>query len=315
MIIPFNIEYKGRYENSHLSFIEPILRIAYNNKVELENALENILLPFSFLLGSELKKATPNHDVIKNCLNTLKIAKIGFEVVDSSLLITPIETRGEQMQLLKSSYQEKLLFLENFFELKKRIPPIWIELISIIKTITLVTIPGKENLLNHFSGSDTDRWGAIHMGKNLEFFNIAECLTHEASHHWMNLYDFYNEVEFIQNGWSDHSYISPWRRDKRPLMGIFHGIYVFTNVFIILQYLKAFQNKSYNSRLYFIAAQVRRGIEILDFNLNKMSATAKDLFFQIQAVFDNAYESLPLNERTRYYNQVLNEEQSKNKVV
>lgn len=308
MFIPFNVDYRDTYEKSHFEFIIPILHKLYQDKSDFETIIENIFSPVAYLLASELKKKDPNKKLIINLLNKLSNFKITSVLIDEALLITQVETRGECLELLRSTSEEKLLFTQILTDLKKSLPADWTDLISIIKTVTLVNIPGRQNQLNHFSGSDTNRWGALHMSRNLSPENIAECFTHEASHHWLNLYELYCSQEFIKDGWDSNLFTSPWRTDKRPLMGIYHGIYVFSNVYILLKYLESISKCDNVERIYRVGAQVKRGIEILENNLTKMSKDAKELFFQIKSKFLFTYDSTSKILRTNYYNAIIEEE-------
>ena len=310
MLVPFDKAMKGYYENSQLKFIEPILKAAYSEKSDFDSAMTNIMSPISFLLVSELKKTKPNGELILKCLENLKQNPISFGVIDDELLLTPIDTRGEQINFLESNATEKLLFIKNFNILKDSLPVIWTDFVSIIKTITFVSVTGKEELLEHFSGSDSDRWGAMHMSNNLDILNIAECLTHEASHHWLNLYEFYTPGEFIKEGWTNNSFVSPWRRDKRPLMGLFHGIYVFSNVYIILNFLNETGTSDYK-RMHYVGAQVKRGIEIMELNQKQLSTNALQLLEGIITVFQNIYLKTPEEVRQKFYEIILNEESLK----
>jgi hypothetical protein len=309
-MVPFNNFFRKSYEDAHLKFIKPILKTAYSDTEELNVALINILSPISFLLASELKKTKPDGDLILRCIENLKQKPIYFGVIDDELLLTSIDTRGDQINFLKSNETEKLLFLKNFKKIKDSLPVVWTDFVSITKTITFVSVTGKEELLEHFSGSDSDRWGAMHMSNNMDLFNIAECLTHEASHHWMNLYEFYTSGEFIVNGWTSNSFVSPWRKDKRPLMGIYHGIYVFANVFIVLQYLSNLYQKD-SDRLHYVGAQVKRGIEILDLNNKYLSPNALKLLLDIIPIFESAYVKTPQEVRHNFYQKIMKEESSK----
>jgi hypothetical protein len=311
MLIPYNPAFKEAYEKSNADYIEPILKVAYDNQEDAIIGLSNSLSPLSFLLTSELKKSNPNSELVLKCIEKLKSSTIHFGIVDDETYICPIDTRGDQIIFSRSSEKEKELFIKNYERLKTIIPEKHTDFYSIIRTVTLVSITGKEELLEHFSGSDSDRWGAMHMSNNLCFLNVAECLTHEASHHWLNLYEIYNQEEFIKEGWTDHSFISPWRRDRRPLMGLYHGIYVFSNVFIVLQYLDEFYNEADKNRMHYVAAQVRRGIEIMELNADKMSSGAQELLSEIKSVFQKAYQKTPELEQQKYYTIILNEEKSK----
>ncbi|MBM3453710.1 MAG: hypothetical protein FJX80_01030 [Bacteroidetes bacterium] len=310
MMLPFNNAFRKSYEDAQLKFIEPVLKTAYTNPKELDIAVLNIMSPISFLLASELKKSKPDGDLILRCIEKLKQDPISFGVIDDDLLLTPIDTRGDQINFLKSNENERALLLENIKKLKVTLPINWTDFISIINTITFVSVTGKEGLLEHFSGSDSDRWGAMHMSNNIDLLNIAECLTHEASHHWMNLYEFYTSGEFIEDGWSNNSFVSPWRRDKRPLMGIYHGIYVFANVFIVLQYLNNLYQKDCD-RLHYVGAQVKRGIEIIELNKKYLSPNALKLLSDIIQIFERAYIKTPQEVRHNFYQKIMKEEITK----
>lgn len=310
MILPFNNAFRKSYEDTHLKFIEPIFKTAYTDSKELNSALLNKMSPISFLLASELKKSNPDGDLILRCIENLKQNPISFGVIDDELLLTSIDTRGDQINFLKSNENERVLLLENIKKLKDTLPLVWADFVSIINTITFVSVTGKEELLEHFSGSDSERWGAMHMSNNLDLLNIAECLTHEASHHWMNLNEFYTSGEFIENGWTNNSFVSPWRGDKRPLMGIYHGIYVFTNVFIVLKYLNNLYLKDCN-RLHYVGAQVKRGIEIIELNKKYLSPNALKLLLNIIPTFERAYIKTPQEVRHNFYHKIMKEETTK----
>ena len=308
-----NEVFKSEFESSHLKFIEPILSRAFTDKEEFRTVKSNIFSPLAFLLASELKKSSPDKGLISKCIEKLSQEKINFGIVDEELLLISIDTRGEKIHYLKSNVNQKKIFLESFLKLKNILPVEWTDLVSIIKTVTLVSVTGKEDLLNHFSGSDSDRWGAMHMGNNLSICNIAECLTHEASHFWMNLFELYSPNEFISEGWTRNIYISPWRKDPRPLMGIFHGIYVFSNVYIILNYLNDLYPEN-NNRTNYIGAQVQRGIEILKENKNELSENATSLLNNTKSVFEKIYSQTTEKNRLEFYERVRNEEFTKKKL-
>lgn len=310
--MPFDIRLRDAYESTHIKFITPVLKKAFQDEQVFDNAYKNILSPFCFALGSELKKKEPSKQVIIDCLSEIIKQKSEFFISDNYLLLEPIETRGENLELEKSFDEEKLFFVETLDGLKVKLMPEWAELISIIKSISFVKIQGKEDLLTHFSGSDTYRWGAMHMYKNLNPLNIAECVTHEASHHWLNLYELYCPTEFISNGWDDESFISPWRNDRRPLMGIFHGIYVFSNVFNVLYFLESQFSAEESERINRIGAQVKRGLEILESHDSKLSKEAEEVFHLTKARFMNIYENTDYDLRIKHYNNILKEERLKN---
>jgi hypothetical protein len=311
MIMPFDNTLRNTFEENHIQFIQPILRKAFPDNLTYNTANKNILSPFTFYLGNELKKKDPRKNVIIDCLGEIIGQKNELIISDNYLLIEPIETRGEKLELVKSTIEEGNFFKETLDNLKIQLPKEWTELISIIKSISFVEIYGKEDLLKHFSGSDTYRWGAMHMYKNLNPLNIVECITHEASHYWLNLYELYSPCEFILNGWEDESFISPWRKDKRPLMGIFHGIYVFSNIFNVLNYLEEQYSKEETERLNRIGAQITRGIEIIESQKSRLSKYALEVFKEIKETFLFTYTKTDNDIRLKHYNIILKEESLK----
>jgi hypothetical protein len=312
MLVPFNLDFRIAFENVHKNFMAPILNVSFSDSNELENAMSNIFSPYAFLLSSELRKPDRDINVVLKCIERMRELTNLSGIIDDDLLITPVDSRGDILTLFNTGYEEKILFDRHSNYLKSILPKTWINLVSIIKTVTIVSVTGKEELLENFSGSDTDRWGAMHMGNNLTLMNIAECITHEASHHWLNLYEFNCECEFIIEGWSNINFISPWRRDLRPLMGIFHGVYVFSNVFAVLQFLSIRAGESYE-RVNYIGAQVSRGIEIIQEHKSKLSPLALKLFEDVKIVFNEVYLRSDLSIRNFYYEGVLHEEKNKKK--
>jgi hypothetical protein len=95
-------------------------------------------------------------------------------------------------------------------------------------------------------------------------------------------------------------------------MGIFHGIYVFSNVFNVLNYLESQSSTEESERLNRIGAQVKRGFEILESHDSKLSKEAKEVFHVTKTRFLNVYENTDYNLRLKHYNYILNEERLKN---
>ena len=96
-------------------------------------------------------------------------------------------------------------------------------------------------------------------------------------------------------------------------MGIFHGIYVFSNVYIILNCLNDFYPEN-NNRTNYIGAQVQRGIEILEENKNELSENATSLLNNIKSVFEKIYSQTTEKNRLEFYERVRNEEFTKKKL-
>ena len=61
---------------------------------------------------------------------------------------------------------------------------------------------------------------------------IADALTHEVSHLRMNYLLEYDPI--LEND-EDAVHPSPWRKDTRPMIGIFNGVHAFLNVYLFYQ--------------------------------------------------------------------------------
>lgn len=70
---------------------------------------------------------------------------------------------------------------------------------------------------------------------------VAEALVHEAMHLQLSIIDLFNPL-LLGNKKSSYS---PWMGEFRPLLGVLHGMYVFSN---ILRALELLVTKSRNSR-------------------------------------------------------------------
>ena len=306
---------KDLLRNYQLSHIEKFDKLISSLTDEEKEVLRfNILNPISYLLIAETSKNEKNIQLINECLQYLlhnKIDSSFLTVQNNQLYMPPADTRGELLNYTSINKEEEDLFFKNLNQARSLLDDKWIELISIVNVVTFVTITGKEELLTHFSGSNSDLWGAIHMNKNLSLINIIECLTHEASHHWLNLLEFYNEDELIINGWVDNNYISPWRRDRRPLMGILHGVYVFGNVFIVYESLSSIHNDYDSDRMYYIGCQVKRGYEILQENIHLLNKVTIDFLDKSRHDFNIVYDKLNDSKRAKFYEKVLSQEQEK----
>lgn len=69
--------------------------------------------------------------------------------------------------------------------------------------------------------------GAIFLSESYSFLPLAEALVHEFCHNelWMAMM-----VEKHLRNPSEEVLYSPWRKDVRPLLGLYHGTYVFTGL-------------------------------------------------------------------------------------
>jgi hypothetical protein len=187
-----------------------------------------------------------------------------LSVVQNSILLPTQETRGEQIILDANCNSYTNVGLDehlNYFV--TILGSDWIDFISIIRFITIIKVSSWPEL-PYFSGSTSDLWGAMHMCAPRYEEVIAECITHEAAHFWLNLADEVNPISL--DSWGRAEWLSPWRHDKRPIGGVIHGVFVFSCVALVLALLFAKSNKAdvqlrLRRRIEKVSAQVHAGAQ------------------------------------------------------
>lgn len=135
-------------------------------------------------------------------------------------------------------------------------------------------------------------------------YKIAELLIHESHHAILNLISHKNnffDEQTHSSGWEKMNYYSPWRDEPRPIMGIVHGLYVFSAILIFWSHCleKDFQEdiiKFAKSRFKTIYKQLQLGLisisnedgllvvpqEIINITLERLS-NVKSLFEKIDS--------------------------------
>jgi len=121
----------------------------------------------------------------------------------------------------------------------------------------------------HNSSSPEELSGLILVPSTNEHFQngveiMAECILHEALHN--TLYHLEESTRFyLDKSYLDEIYLSPWRREPRPIRMILHGCYVFAPIaFFWLKLLR--ENKSDKNMLFHAILrlhQVEFGLDIL----------------------------------------------------
>ena len=155
-------------------------------------------------------------------------------LLQSQCLLPETETRGEVIRALSDS---PLTHNRTYHQLKLLNDACGADLqsfIGIIKTLTIVEIPGKGQL-PYFSGADTNCWGAMHASPPRDEFGFAEMVTHEAAHTWLFLVEEVSPL--AERCWDGNHWLSPWRDDARPIGGVIHGVFVFSCAALVLQRL------------------------------------------------------------------------------
>jgi len=152
----------------------------------------------------------------------------------------------------------------------------WIKHTKILFSYTAVLLDAKRSP-SLFSGTNSDAFGAAHGAEIDNDEQMVEILVHESAHLWLMIIEKYNP-DFIQNNYNDSVYISPWRKDLRPIRGIYHGLYSF---FFTCHFLIALNTDTALSRAEKIITQLDSAILVLD-KYGIFSNLADKIFNQIK---------------------------------
>jgi hypothetical protein len=152
----------------------------------------------------------------------------------------------------------------------------WIEMAnhisSTIRVVHLVKSPYPDR---HMSCTSELFFGSILTSTGNEF-QLAEALVHEYSHNLLNMVILAGEI-FEGQVPQEQIYYSPWREDPRPISGVLHAVFVFTNVSELLDRLSvAFPNDIYlKTRRFENFIRLEMGLLVLrEFSFKKDMANA-----------------------------------------
>jgi hypothetical protein len=165
------------------------------------------------------------------------------------------------------SYDE---ILQGYNEVKSVWPEMEFTLSTLIRTVHVINSPNPDR---HMSCTSDQFFGSILMSRGNKFL-IAEALVHEYSHNVLNMIIKSGEI-FDGPPPMDEIYYSPWREDARHISGVFHAVFVFTNVSQLLEKL----SQKYPTNVYLTERKLDNlfrlelGIEVLkEFNFSKSLA-------------------------------------------
>lgn len=182
------------------------------------------------------------------------------------------ETREASLDL--ASVEESTLeavFDEYDARVTPLLPAWWRPYARIAASYTVVMVNGRP-APPRFSGTHSDAFGAIHGAVPGDAETCVEVLTHEAGHLWLNLL-VEQDPAFIQNPYAEQRFVSPWRKDARPIHGILHGAYVFS---VVIPVLLSLRTESAKGRAAQLAVEVRDAIrQVLAFGL--LSSGAREI--------------------------------------
>lgn len=139
------------------------------------------------------------------------------------LLETTLHLEGKDLRIMTMNLKEMKLFsqrIEVALKVIKKFSPTSWERFS---AFTEVIIPIKQEELVSYSHQDLPGYSMINLFHR-DFVDLMDDLLHENGHHHLNYY--LNLGKLIDEP-VDQIYYSPWRRNPRPLRGVFHAYFTF----------------------------------------------------------------------------------------
>ena len=179
---------------------------------------------------------------------------------------------GSSYKLL-TKYESRIAYDEillGYNEVKSVWPEMEFTISTLIRTVHVINSPYPDR---HMSCTSDQFFGSILLSRGNEFL-IAEALVHEYSHNILNMIIKSGDI-FDGSPPMDEIYYSPWREDARHISGVFHAVFVFTNVSQLLEKL----SQKYPANQYLMERKLDNlfrlelGIEVLkEFNFSKSLA-------------------------------------------
>ncbi len=134
----------------------------------------------------------------------------------------------DEISLPTENYKSLLTCMRNAFGLIQQVHPSKLD--HIISTIECIVPVNFENKDVHRSFSDSTLPGVIFLSQNATAIEMAEAIIHECGHNYLNA--ILQTIDLSSGAEPSRLFYSPWRQDPRPLGGLFHAIFVFTEVCI-----------------------------------------------------------------------------------
>lgn len=177
----------------------------------------------------------------------------------------------EWIERINSNFKIKN-FTDNLYESTKIIKRFNIEIYNEILLLIKKIVPLKVISSAVPSSSNSTMQGIIFCTYVKDPLLISEMLIHECSHNKLFLLQEVDPVldpKIHGDGWTIEKYYSPWRSDPRPLNGILHGLFVFSEVIKFWNYIiKLKNNKDYKhisyKRYYLLIEQAKIALDVLN---------------------------------------------------
>lgn len=152
------------------------------------------------------------------------------------------------------------------------------------------------NSQTHTSFTNNHLSGVLFLSPATDYFRLGEAIVHEFHHAELNLL-MVTEVLFQASG---EKYYSPWRNDPRPLGGLLHGVYVFSELIDFYQQAENLPNMKISknqlrSRRSDLVHKVRIALEQVPFDRLTPLGLKIIECIKIKLYSQNIIEPLPSN--------------------
>ncbi len=264
-----------------------LIPLSKQSKISVDLTVQNNEVQPNDPLHSLKKITTPGRGIeLDNCDPRFLNNWVTAEIYSRNLEVIPApnDTLPEWTKLLHDAFD--ILDKSNL--------PLAQEIRSVIRTIIPVM---SLNPTVQVSCSNRDYWGAVQCSLR-SAMAFSDVLAHEYRH---NILNAVMEVDPIldENAPSGNVFYSPWRTDKRPLIGLLHAIYSFTEVVSYYQiYLDThteISKEDVNQAQSEIAVNVYRlrvGAELFARHA-KLTQFGEELFEGLQKRIDDLESYLP----------------------
>jgi len=157
---------------------------------------------------------------------------------------------------------------------------------------------GQEGVETISSSSPEEAIGLSYLPYISSIVSLAECWLHEAMHQYLYQLEFLSPLLRPDIPETEKFY-SPWRTDPRPISGVLHGAFVFTEVASFYQILVQKKNRFIESKeaalnAFFRAYQVHDALKVLEVNA-QFTETGKTVFLDRLELIQSILTNLPLS--------------------
>lgn len=262
----------------HINSLENIIyvddiKVTLNNKIseniEFNFNDNNINLSINTTF-ERLKKISNTNIILDNSPHWIKnyISSIKKDV-DSMLNIKNISiSDNDSIKLIETNILEGLQLIKDSW------PEMYEEVNFYIKQIVILDPPMSSSF------SDINCHGCtFFINNNNSPVWWAENIVHECSH--MKLNTILASETHLNNPYTYTDKV-PWRQDSRPLIGVLHGTYVYSRMYLLLKNIYSYQSNDYIlNRMNEVYNELKIGIKLLE---DKGDFTNRALLNEIKSI-------------------------------